>query len=356
MTEEEIEKKILELRNTLKSDRLDMSFGEIMNIYEDEDLIISPEYQRAFRWKDKQRSDFIESILLGIPIPPIFVAEDEHGKWELVDGLQRISTILSFFGILKGLNEKEEEKYKKLIAGELTGDILKDRVLSELPLKMKLTIKRAVCRVEILRWDGDFNMKYHLFKRLNTSSSPLSVQEIRNCIFLGNFNNLLKELAQNKYFQGLIPINEKFKDEMYIEELILRFFAFKHEYKHFEIKYSMEDFLDDFMENIHTENLKLDLKEERNDFEKVIKFFSENKFDARLFKARNHQFSANLYDSIMFVAYKYYDKYYDDPSLFLDKVKEMKNDEKYIEASGHKTNLPKRMKKKIDRAVELFNG
>jgi len=86
----EIEDKVSELRNTLRSDRLDMSFGEIMNIYEDGDLIISPEYQRAFRWEDKQRSDFIESILLGIPIPPIFVAEDKDGRWELVDGLQRI--------------------------------------------------------------------------------------------------------------------------------------------------------------------------------------------------------------------------------------------------------------------------
>jgi uncharacterized protein with ParB-like and HNH nuclease domain len=71
-----------------------------MNIYEDKSLIITPEYQRTFRWDIFQQTRFIESILLGIPVPPIFVAEDDKGKWELVDGLQRISSIFSFFGLL----------------------------------------------------------------------------------------------------------------------------------------------------------------------------------------------------------------------------------------------------------------
>jgi uncharacterized protein with ParB-like and HNH nuclease domain len=84
----DLEQKISELRNELKTDRLDMSFGEIMSIFESGDLVISPEYQRAYRWTDEQKTRFIESILLGIPIPPIFVAEDTSGKWELVDGLQ----------------------------------------------------------------------------------------------------------------------------------------------------------------------------------------------------------------------------------------------------------------------------
>jgi hypothetical protein len=80
MIEKELENKILELRSELKTDRLDMSFGEIMNIYEDGDLTISPEYQRSYRWDNNQKTRFIESILLGIPVPPIFVAEDDNGK------------------------------------------------------------------------------------------------------------------------------------------------------------------------------------------------------------------------------------------------------------------------------------
>lgn len=102
----DVEETIAKKRNSLKTDRLDMSFGELMNMYEDGDLFITPEYQRVFRWTNFQQTRFIESVLLGIPIPPIFVAEDTNGKWEVVDGLQRISTIFSFFGLLKSLPEK----------------------------------------------------------------------------------------------------------------------------------------------------------------------------------------------------------------------------------------------------------
>lgn len=86
-------------RNSLNTDRLDMSFGEIMSMYENGEMIINPEFQRFYRWNDYQQTRFVESILLGIPVPPIFVAEDENGRWELVDGLQRLSTVFSFFGI-----------------------------------------------------------------------------------------------------------------------------------------------------------------------------------------------------------------------------------------------------------------
>ena len=97
----DISAEIQKYRQEIKSERMDMSFGEIMNIYQDGDILISPEFQRLFRWSDYQKTRFIESVLLGIPIPPIFVSEDVEGKWELVDGLQRLSTILSFFGLLK---------------------------------------------------------------------------------------------------------------------------------------------------------------------------------------------------------------------------------------------------------------
>ena len=76
-----LEKQITNMRNNLKTDRLDMSFGEIMNMYEREEIIISPDFQRLFRWSIEQQTRFIESILLGIPIPSIFVAENKTGKW-----------------------------------------------------------------------------------------------------------------------------------------------------------------------------------------------------------------------------------------------------------------------------------
>lgn len=101
----ELDRIIREKRNSLKTDRMNMSFGELMSIYEEGDLYITPEYQRVFRWTAFQQTRFIESVLLGIPVPSIFVAEDGDGKWEVVDGLQRLSSIFSFFGLLESVPE-----------------------------------------------------------------------------------------------------------------------------------------------------------------------------------------------------------------------------------------------------------
>ncbi|WP_181314571.1 DUF262 domain-containing protein [Photobacterium phosphoreum] len=118
-----------------------------MNMFEDGELFITPEYQRVFRWSLFQQTRFIESVLLGIPIPPIFVAEDDEGKWEVVDGLQRISTIFSFFGILESMPAKNNTV---LSEGEMVKD-LAGITIDSLPIKLKTTIKRSVCRVEIVR-------------------------------------------------------------------------------------------------------------------------------------------------------------------------------------------------------------
>ena len=132
VNEKKFEERFTELRSELKTERLDMSFGEIMNIYKEGMLVIQPEYQRSYRWNDEQKTRFIESILLGIPIPPIFVAEDKEGKWELVDGLQRISTILSFFGMLA--NDKEAKNYFKLTKSDLFNNMLENVDVNILPI------------------------------------------------------------------------------------------------------------------------------------------------------------------------------------------------------------------------------
>ena len=136
---------IKQMRNTLQTDKLDMSFGEIMSMYERNEIIINPEFQRLYRWSHYQKTRFIESIIIGIPIPPIFVAEDENGRWEVVDGLQRLSTIFSFFGILRN----HDDNNWNLGDGEMISSI--DGYKHDtLPLKIQLNIKRASCRVEII--------------------------------------------------------------------------------------------------------------------------------------------------------------------------------------------------------------
>ncbi len=88
-------------RLQVHTDSYSMSIGEIVNLYKDKELQIHPEFQRLFRWTETQKSKLIESILLGIPLPSFFIAQREDGVWEVVDGLQRLSTIFSFMGELK---------------------------------------------------------------------------------------------------------------------------------------------------------------------------------------------------------------------------------------------------------------
>jgi uncharacterized protein with ParB-like and HNH nuclease domain len=87
-------------KRTVTTDTLQITIGEVANMYTSAELNILPDFQRLFRWSDDRKSNLVESILIGIPIPPAFVYEKDNGTWELIDGLQRISTVLEFMGVL----------------------------------------------------------------------------------------------------------------------------------------------------------------------------------------------------------------------------------------------------------------
>lgn len=350
--EKEIEDKILELRSGLKTDRLDMSFGEIINLYDEGDLIITPEYQRAYRWSDEQKTRFIESVLLGIPIPPIFVAEDDNGKWELVDGLQRISTILSFFGLLK--NDYQRKNFFKLSQTELTENYLQDVDINHLSTKLKITIKRAVCRVEILRWDSGFDMRYELFNRLNTGASPLTEQEIRNCVFIGKFNSLLHRLAENEKFQNLVKPTKKQLEQMFLEEMVLRYFAVKLNYKDLYITKDIKEYLTSFMKDVNDNKIAFDYQKEEEDFYKIINFFSKNNI-YKPFKGKNNAFSPSIYETVMYSTLKYINKYENNINKYKEYRHRLINDNEFIKYAGYETSQKERLKKKINRALELLD-
>lgn len=180
MNEELLQKQIEEQRNLLSTDRLGLSFGEIMRMYQDGDIVIRPAFQRYFRWDIKQRTRFIESLLLGIPIPPIYVAADGRGVWELIDGLQRVSTVLSFFGLLKIENNEIKNNWK-LAKGDRIG-ALEGFDSSTLPIIFIRGLKRATCQVEIINWNMSYDMRFELFNRLNTKGSSLTEKEIAEII------------------------------------------------------------------------------------------------------------------------------------------------------------------------------
>ena len=193
-------------RQDIKSDKMDMSFGEIINMYKSGEIIISPEYQRAFRWDSQKQTDFIESILLGIPFPSIFVVANEDGKWELIDGLQRVSTVLSFFGDLK----IPEKNNLTLSAGGLLSQ-LDGMTINDLPTDLMLSIKRTPCRIEIIQRESQFELRYELFKRLNTGGAGLERQEIRNCV--GRVDKNQREIVGFCRFKVLLNVNKRYNNQ-----------------------------------------------------------------------------------------------------------------------------------------------
>lgn len=349
MNEQKLENSLKELRNNLTTDRLDMSYGEIINMYESEDLIINPEFQRLFRWKKHQKTRFIESILLGIPTPPIFVAEDKEGKWELVDGLQRLSTVLSFFGLLKNSEKNDWQLEKGDLVEELEGF---DK--NSLPLIFQRNIKRAYCRVEIIKWDSQLDMRYELFNRLNTGGSSLTEQEIRNCIFRGNssvFNDYLNELAQEKDFVTITNVSQNKKDELYLEELVLRFTAL---YNNFE---NMEDnlskFLTMYMKKVTSGELKINYIAMKKIFKGTIELLRELNIDG-IFCSTNNQFSSSYFDGIMVGLAKELEYYKLNKDQIESKVNELKQNRVFSDNMGSNSGGKTRVKKRIEIALQIF--
>ena len=350
MENNELQKEIEEKRNSLSTDRLDMSYGEIISMYENDDLIINPEFQRLFRWNNYQKTRFIESILLGIPTPPIFVAEDKEGKWELVDGLQRLSTIISFFGLLKGTSE---EKNKWILEKAPLIQSLEGISIDTLPLLFQRNIKRAYCRVEIIKWDSNIDMRYELFNRLNTGGSSLTEQEIRNCIFRGNgneFNNFIRELADIPEFIELVDISNKKREELYLDELVLRFLSLKEEYN--TMNDNLSEHMTKFMEN-ETKYHNLVYDYEKENFINVINLLYRVGPD--VFKATNRQFSSAIYDGIMVATNKFYEKYKKNIESLKNKIKLLKEDEEYKSNMGSNSGGKGRVQKRILIAIRIFD-
>ncbi|RKL62723.1 DUF262 domain-containing protein [Thermoanaerobacteraceae bacterium SP2] len=348
MNQETLEREILETRNSLSTDRLDMSFGEIMSMYEREEIIIDPDFQRLFRWSNYQQTRFIESLLLGIPIPPIFVAEDKNGKWELVDGLQRLSTVLSFFGILKSYPEKNNWV---LCKGDLI-ESLEGYDYKSLPLKFQLNIKRSVCRIEIIKWNSKIDMRYELFNRLNTGGSPLTDQEIRNCIFRGissRFNDFLKRVAQREDFIELIGPTDKQISELYLEELVLRFVSL----------YNSGDNVKEILSVHLTEYMRDVVKNNNFDYSienLIIRIINVLKpLGKDVFRFNKGVFSTSLYDAITIGVAMNIESYEKLGSKFLlERIEKLKENVDFRKYTGSAANSKTRVINRIKIAKDIF--
>jgi hypothetical protein len=219
-------------RKEIRTDGYPMSLGELLSMYSAKEIFIQPEFQRYFRWKDDQKSRLIESILLGIPIPSIFVSQRPDGVWEVIDGLQRLSTIFQFVGVLAGPDGLvpplilSKTKYLPSLEGKMwAGENGLDR-------EQQLLIKRAKINITIIHRESDPQAKYELFQRLNTGGSPLSPQEIRNCILMMVEPTVLpwlRTLSERESFKKSWKFTDRQLEQQYHLELVVRFLVFRNQ-------------------------------------------------------------------------------------------------------------------------------
>lgn len=225
-------------------DSYDFSVKEIINMLSEGIIDIAPEFQRQFRWDEERQSTLIESIFLGIPIPNLFMATNPDGTWEVIDGVQRISSIIHFAGEEEALEKIKLEKPLKICGLEKITE-LNNKVFKELPSTLKLNFLLKPLKITTLNDKSDLNVRFDLFERLNTGGIRLSDQEIRSCIYRGAFNDFLKELSQLEIFKTVVRVPNEKENDGTREELVLRFFAYFNNYENFD--HSVVGFLNNYM-------------------------------------------------------------------------------------------------------------
>lgn len=258
-----------------------MSVGELISMYEDRELNIRPQFQRFFRWTLYQRSRLIESLLLKIPIPSIFVSQRQDGVWDVIDGQQRLSTILQLVGVLRDANGNLLEPLK-LARTKFLPSLL-DKTwsgtdCSGIGRDNQLLIKRSKIDVKIILRESSEASKYELFQRLNSGGSPLSEQEMRNVIMImvnPSFYEWIESLALDENFLLCTALSDRAREERYDLELITRFLALR---KRPNSRLNIDDlgnFLDDEAERFAGDE-SFDTTEEQEVFATTFGLLAEN--------------------------------------------------------------------------------
>lgn len=189
----------------------DLGVRSIREDIRSERISLNISYQRKYVWDSGKASRLIESLLLNVPIPVCYFAEDEEGVYEVIDGLQRLTTIQRYL-------DNEFALAGVSVLSELNGTKFDD-----LSPKDRRRLESRTIRCIVITADSHPDIKFDVFERLNTGAARLTAQELRNSVYRGNFNTSIKALCKEDYFTSLVG-NSAGK-RMEHEELVLRFFA-----------------------------------------------------------------------------------------------------------------------------------
>lgn len=218
-----------------------------------------PEYQRKFVWDPKKQSRFIESVLLGVPLTPFLVSEDENGRLEIIDGSQRIRTLIAF----------HEDKLR--LRGLEKLDKINGAKFKDLPKKAQTYYNNRDFKI-IITDEAEKQVKQDIFNRINTSSEDLTDSEIRKGAYAGSFYTMILALKDNEAFKAICPVSKTKEQRGEYEELILRFFAYADKYE--EFKHDVANFLNNYLDEMNESDFNKEYYLEN--FNNMVMFVTNN--------------------------------------------------------------------------------
>jgi len=353
INKEKIEERFEESQNSLVLQSSDFSLQGLREMVESNIIDLTPKYQRRERWGVDRQSELIESFLLNIPVPPIYLAEEEYGIYSIIDGKQRITATADFLS--------NSFKLRKLESfPELNG--LKFRELPP-PLQNALRI-RPYFRVITLLKQSKPELKYEVFLRLNRGGIRLNNQEIRNVAFRGHLNDAIYECAENDFLRSALNISGSKSaayQQMQDAELVLRFLMLKEKWQNFSGSFSRS--MDKFMiEKAHIDQDKsIQLASSFDEaITRVADLWGEHAFERWDGKKWRKQALAGLYDAQMIAAHELSDTHFQalkgKQKEILDRTKMLFTNDSFEEAVRLGTNTPSRMKYRVEMIKsELLN-
>ncbi len=337
-------------RNEIFTDTYTMTWRELLGQYKDGDLKIDPEYQRLFRWDIDQQTQYIESILLAIPSPPLFFAKNDDGRSEVIDGLQRISTVLKFFAAdSASATPGEDDEIEEMEQNDIRRPT---RLAEGMPETLVRTIRYARITIFLLEKESTKKARFEVFRRLNKFGSPLSDQEIRNCTarLLGKeFPDQLRVLAEKPHIREVLALSEEAFRRMGAEEAILRLLALT--FSEQKLKHQIREYLDDFMEFAAEGKFKLTEDIERR-IESSFAVIHEVVPDGQAFRLRNQGFSTNLFDIVATGVFHNIDILTAD--TLKSKLTELHKSDELKNFIGSGSNTRKKMQGRIDLGKRWF--
>lgn len=313
----------------------------------DHDIIdLKPEFQRDFVWDIRRASKLVDSLLTNLPIPNILLGKyKKTEKFIVIDGQQRLKTI--YFFLTGEFNDNGKIKPFKLRG--LENKSWNGKSFAELDEFLQRKILNSSINSTILdNIDSKPRIVFEIFNRLNTGGVPLTNQEVRNCIFSGNFNEQLKEINENSNWRNLFG-NPRPNKRMTDVDLVLRFFSLYGE-KYLDYKAPMREWLNNAMkENI--EGLD-DLDEFKSLFDRTIEKIN-TEFGVNVFKGNGRSLNRAIFDAIMVSTAKGVidDNFQED---LYEKYKSLLKDDEFKECLIEGTTDPRKVKQRIDLAIEYF--